>query len=88
MHNGIVIGAYIVNGTGGDQPTTGYDITITDANGQDVLNGKGRDLVSTVNKVITAADLGGGIPIMNSTLTIDVSNAGDTNKCKVFLKKI
>jgi len=59
---------------GGTTPTTLYDVTITDANGVDVLCGLGANLSSAVTTYKTKADGLGAV--VNSALTLNVSNAG------------
>lgn len=54
-------------------PTDNYDITITDADGYDVMQGAGanRDTANTETAVPTAKSVAFGL------LTIDITNAGD-----------
>lgn len=61
----------VVTDPGGTAPTDDYDITITDADGYDVLdsNGINRDTAATEVVAVT------GI-LVGSTLTLNVSNAG------------
>jgi hypothetical protein len=66
---------------GGSAPTDNYDITITDAYGYDVLQGTGanRDTANTETAVPTATSIAFG------TLTLNVTNAGDTKGGTVIL---
>lgn len=62
---------------GGDAPTDNYDITITDADGHDILLGAGanRDTANTEHVAGTSLAAAAG-----STLTINGSNAGNAKK--------
>jgi len=73
-------------------PTTLYDVTLTDANGIDVLAGQGANLSATV-----AASVCPGMPLKDGTtvgivpvlvdgiLTLNVTNAGDTKAGSVIV---
>ena len=65
--------AFIPDG-GGTQPTDNYDITITDADGVDVLAGLGANLSNAATVVKTHAN--GLTAVAGSTLTLNVTNAG------------
>lgn len=79
-YNGAVIDAVFVNGT---TPTDQYDITVTDSNSVDVLNALGANLsnAATTHKVYKDG-LGA---VVDSTLTLNVTNAGDTKGGTVIL---
>ncbi len=62
-------------GGGGTQPTNAYDITITDADGVDVLAGLGADTTNNATVVKTHAN--GLTAVAGSILTLNVSNAGN-----------
>lgn len=66
----------------GDAPTDNYDITVTDANGVDVLGGAGvdRDTANTEQKL---GDLQGAVA--SSKLTLNIANAGDSKIGVVYL---
>lgn len=66
--------ALVTDPDGTDAPTDDYDITITDVEGYDVMQGAGADLdtANTETAVPTAASVAFG------TLTLNVSNAGDS----------
>ena len=59
---------------GGTTPDNLYDVTITDANSVDVIAGLGANLSSSATTYKTKAD-GLGV-VVNSVLTLNVSNAG------------
>lgn len=69
----------------GTDPSTGYDVTIKDANGADILNGLGANIVSSAEWHKTYKDGLGAV--VNSKLTVDITNAGET-KDAVFLLTI
>jgi hypothetical protein len=82
-YSGEIIEAAFVPDGGGTQPTTGYDATILDADGLDVLNGLGADLgnAATVYKVQTDK-LGA---VASSKLTLTIANAGNAKGGVVHL---
>jgi hypothetical protein len=83
---GLLVGIEIRNGTGSLKPTTGYTITITDGDGRDVILGRGVGVDSDLQRIwISAAELLGGVPLFDTTLTITVSGAGSENSGDVFL---
>jgi hypothetical protein len=64
-------------------PTALYDVTITDADGVDVLNGLGADRSATLTEQKSASD---GLGVCKSSLlTLNVSNAGDITLGTVIL---
>lgn len=67
---------------GSAAPTDNYDITVTDADGHDVLLGAGanRDTANTEN--VARASLAAAAA---SILTLNVSNAGNAKEGKVIL---
>ena len=60
---------------GGTLPSDAYDVTITDADGNDVLAGLGANLAQGSTVVKTHAD--GLTAVAGSKLTLNVSAAGD-----------
>jgi hypothetical protein len=68
--------ALVTDPDGTDAPTDNYDITITDAEGYDVMQGAAanRHTSNTQTAVPTAKSVAFG------TLTLNVTNAGDTKK--------
>lgn len=67
---------------GGTAPTTLYDITITDADGVDVLLGAGADRSATVTQQVAAASLG---IVAGDRLTLTIAAAGDSKAGTVHL---
>lgn len=66
-------------------PSDNYDITIVDSDGQDVLFGQGanRDTANTEFKLSTDSTPMGAVA--NSTLTLTIAAAGDSNEGTVKL---
>ena len=89
---GTLLKVQFVPGTGGSKPTAGYSVTLTDADGLDVLGGQGSGLSDT-NKTQVCP----GIPIKDGTttstipqaisdvLTLNVSGAGNGTSGRVIL---
>lgn len=73
--------AVVTDPDGTDAPTDDYDITITDAEGYDVLQGAGanRDTANTETAVPAAKSVAFG------TLTLNVTNAGNAKAGVVVL---
>ena len=63
-------------------PTTDYDITITDEDGIDVLAGAGANRHTSNTEIVLESSLGA---VGYDKLTINVTNAGDTKKGKVYI---
>ncbi len=66
---------------GTSAPSDNYDIVVNDADGIDVLLGKGADRDTATTEYVTSA-MGA---VSGSKLTLSVSNAGDTKKGTVVL---
>ena len=73
-------------------PTANYDVTLTDADGVDVLAGQGANLSATLSaNVCPGTPLKDGtttsvLPlVVDSILTLNVSNAGDSKAGKVVI---
>jgi len=79
-YNGKLIGAVIDPGT--TTPSADWDLTVTDADSIDVLNGGGADCSETATEYIAEASLGS---VVNSALTMNVTNAGDQKKGTVYI---
>ena len=58
-------------------PTDNYDVTLTDANGFDLLMGNGANRDTADIEYVAGTSLGA---VSGSKLTITVANAGDTKK--------
>jgi hypothetical protein len=82
-YTGEVVRAVHVPDAGGTQPTDLFDVVVTDSDGADVLGGTGANLsnAATTNKV-AANGLGA---VVNSTLTLAVTNAGSAKGGKTIL---
>jgi hypothetical protein len=63
-------------------PTDDYDVTITDADGHDVLWGAGMNRDTATTEYILGSACGA---VSGSTLTLNVSNAGDSKRGQVVL---
>ena len=74
-YTGEVVRAVQVPDGGGTQPTDLYDVTVTDSDGADVLHGTGANLSNAA--VTNAAPKDGLGAVVNSTLTLAVTNAGN-----------
>ena len=79
-YNGKLIGAIIDPGS--TAPTASWDLTVTDADSIDVLNGGGVDCSATATEYIAEASLGA---VCNSALTMNVTNAGDQKTGTVYI---
>lgn len=67
---------------GGSAPTDNYDIAINDGDTTDVLLAAGANRSSTLTQQVGAASLG---IVANDTLTLEITNAGDTKGGAVYL---
>ena len=65
----------------GDAPTDNYDITITDANGADVLAGTGADRDTANSESVTPAQA----ILVDGALSLVVANAGNAKSGTVVL---
>ena len=72
----------LVTDPGAAAPTDNYDITVTDADGIDVLAGAGANRDTANTEFVLAASLGGCV---DSVLTLNVSNAGNAKDGDVYL---
>lgn len=80
--DGVLIGLTTVPDGGGAAPTDNYDVTVTDADGHDVLLGAGGDRDTANTEHVTGASLAASAA---SVLTVNVSNAGNANAGLVIL---
>lgn len=78
-YDGDIIG-FVTDPT--DGPTADYDITITDSNSIDVLNGAGEDRHTSTTEYVQGTSLGW---VSQSKLTITVADAGDTKSGVAYL---
>jgi hypothetical protein len=66
-----------------EQPTDQYDVTVTDANGVDILVGLGADLTNVANTY--KSDVDGLGCVVESKLTLTIAAAGDEKHGKTIL---
>lgn len=83
FHTGRIIYAAQLPDSGGDQPTDQYDVTVVDADGVDVLKGLGANLSNAAGTY--KADSDGLGAVVESQLTLAVTNAGNAKGGKVIL---
>ena len=81
-YNGRVISAVFEPDGGGTQPTDLYDVVVNDADGYDVLAGKGANLSNAASVYAMEANLSA---VSESKLTLAVTNAGNAKGGKVTL---
>lgn len=67
---------------GGTAPTDNYDVTVTDANGVDVLAGAGANRDTANQETVASASLGA---VAGSKLTLNVTNAGNSKQGTVYI---
>lgn len=87
-YDGVVLSAKFVPDGGGTQPSDLYDVTITDADGVDVLAGYGADLNHDAAVDTRSSTLAGGLGIgqvADSALTLAVTNAGAAKGGTIYL---
>ena len=65
-----------------DAPTTLYDVTVTDADGVDVLAGAGANRSATATELVLSSLLG---IVANDLLTVNITNAGAAKKGRVIV---
>jgi hypothetical protein len=75
-YDGAIIGLTTIPGTGADEPSVNYDVTITDSAGHDVLLGAGMNRHNTNTEHVAQASLAG---VARSVLTLNVAAAGTSN---------
>jgi hypothetical protein len=80
---GKVIGIVHIPGAGGVQPTDQYDVTLTDSDGVDVLNGHGANVSNAaVTQYVIADELG---VVVSDTLTLNVTNGGNAKSGRTII---
>lgn len=70
----------VITDPGATAPTDDYDITITDSDGYDVLDGNGANRDTATTEVLAPSGI-----IAGSTLTLNIANAGDEKVGTVVL---
>ncbi len=76
---GTVTAAMFTPGSGADQPTDLYDVTLKTAGNVDVLNGNGANLSNAADVNLTAAQIAALSSFTSSLLTLAISNSGSAN---------
>lgn len=79
-YDGKIIG--LTTDPGATAPTDNYDVTITDADGHDVLLGAGADRDTANTENVAEASLGA---VAGSVLTLNIAAAGDVKQGVVIL---
>lgn len=82
VYDGKVIGLTTIPAGGGSAPTDNYDVVVTDVEGHDVLLGAGANRDTANTEHVAEASLG---VAASTTLTLGVSNAGDTKAGTVIV---
>ena len=79
---GYIHSVEVVPGSGADQPTDQYDVTITNSNGIDILSGRGANQSSSAGAIYQMNP-----PLFHrgDTMTLTVSNAGAANTGTVLI---
>lgn len=79
-------------GTGGNQPTDAYDVTLTDRAGVDVLAGLGANLSNAAPSAVCpgvplkdGTTVGTAPCVLNDVLTLNVTNAGNAKSGQVII---
>ena len=72
---GKIVKVSLASDSGGTAPTNGYDVTIEDGDGLDVLSGNGADVTAAATVYIN--DPTKMLWVRSGTLTLKVTNAGD-----------
>jgi hypothetical protein len=81
-YNGKILGLATVPGTGGTQPDDLYDVAVTDNNSLDVLMSAGANRDELNTEYVLSTSLGA---VVESQLTVAVTNAGNSNTGTVYL---
>ena len=81
-YSGEIIRLLTIPGTAGDAPTNLYDVVVNDEDATDTLMGAGANRAAASTEQVLKASLG---CMANDTLSLAVTNAGDSNKGTVIL---
>ena len=82
---GQIIGFICVPATGGDAPTTLYDVVINNEDGRDILHGVGADRpvpLTDSGRIHPSLLLGSCV---GTTLTFSITNAGNSKQGTIYL---
>ncbi len=77
VYDGKVLAVHTIPNSTGAAPTDNYDITVTDADGYDVLLGAAMNRAATEEETIASTAVGA---VASSKLTFNVAAAGDAKK--------
>lgn len=80
--DGDILGLTTIPDGGGAAPSVDYDVTITDADGHDILLGAGADRHTSATEHVVGSSMAAAA---SSLLTLNVSNAGNANAGVVIL---
>ena len=79
-----ILQVLLMPGTGADEPTNLFDVTVTDRYDRDILVDEGLDLDTSVNKAVVP-QINGELVVVDGLLTVDVNNAGSLNTVRLVL---
>jgi len=82
-YSGVIYRIVFEPGSSATQPTDLYDVTLTDDDGIDILDGAGGDLSNATTDQLQG--LIGVSAVANSKLTLTISNAGDSKTGTVIV---
>lgn len=85
VYNGILTHVVFIPDGGGTQPTDQYDVTVTNPDGVDVLNGNGANLSNAANVIKSRYETANLLAVANEPLTLNVTNAGNAKGGRVVL---
>jgi hypothetical protein len=83
--DGVVIACQTIPAAAGDAPDANYDVTITDHNSVDILNGMGANRAAAATETLVAGYTTSGLLAASGVLKLNVTNAGDGNMGTVYL---
>ena len=81
-YDGVLISFTSIPDGGGTAPTAAYDLTLTDSNSQDLLQGAGADRSATATEYLNFSD--GLSAVSEEKLTLTVANAGEAKGGTVY----
>jgi len=83
-YEGVVLAFITVPDGGGTAPTAAYDITLTDADGIDVLHGQGANRSATATEYVNFSDGVGAVA--KSILTLNIAATGESKGGRVYVR--
>lgn len=81
-YDGLLYNFMSIPDGGGTAPTAAYDITLTDPNGVDLLQGAGADRSATAREYVNTSD--GLGTVSEEKLTLTIANAGEAKGGTVY----